>query len=604
MGNSEVGHFTMGAGYVQQQELVRINDAIDDGSFFKNGALRAACAGARGRATLHLMGLVSTGGVHADLKHIQALADLARREDVANVVVHAFLDGRDMPPRSALELLPKVPRPIATIHGRYYAMDRDKRWERTERSYRGIADADGPRVERAEDAVRACYASPECRDELLEPHVVGAGAPVRDRDAVIFFNFRPDRARQLTWAFMQPDFAGFARGRVPRDLTFVTMTEYKVSLPNVLVAFPPQEVVPMAQILADDGLMQFHTAETEKYAHVTYFFNGGREERFAGEDRELVPSQKVATYDLKPEMSAPGVAAALARGDPVVGPRPRFRCDRRRGRHALDLGDHTRRAGALRRGSGRPRGAACPPGRRVRRGRALRRRLADLHRRQLPAALFPHRRTRRSVHRRPDREWRRDARDRGGDRLAGSSGRTAGRSGPGAVVDRDAAGHRVGRRRQARSRRARRNRRCVADARAARSSARGNPRRACGCWEADGAPCRRSLRGYVATHSRVPLCRRVHLCGNRNGLHSHGRNRRRCGDSRRRLERPDVPRRSSRPPRDRRDHRRRRSALLGRPAAEGALSDPRGVSRRRGRGRHPGRPRGRDHQLPPRSRDR
>ena len=313
MGNSEVGHFTMGAGYVQQQELVRINDAIDDGSFFKNGALRAACAAARGRATLHLMGLVSTGGVHADLKHIQALADLARREDVANVVVHAFLDGRDMPPRSALELLPKVPRPIATIHGRYYAMDRDKRWERTERSYRGIADADGPRVERAEDAVRACYASPECRDELLEPHVVGAGAPVRDRDAVIFFNFRPDRARQLTWAFMQPDFAGFARGRVPRDLTFVTMTEYKVGLPNVLVAFPPQEVVPMAQILADDGLMQFHTAETEKYAHVTYFFNGGREEPFAGEDRELVPSQKVATYDLKPEMSAPGVAAALAR---------------------------------------------------------------------------------------------------------------------------------------------------------------------------------------------------------------------------------------------------------------------------------------------------
>src|SRR5437870_8011896 len=136
MGNSEVGHFTMGAGYVQQQELVRINDAIDDGSFFKNGALRVACAAARGRATLHLMGLVSTGGVHADLKHIQALADLARREDVANVVVHAFLDGRDMPPRSALELLPKVPRPIATIHGRYYAMDRDKRWERTERSYR------------------------------------------------------------------------------------------------------------------------------------------------------------------------------------------------------------------------------------------------------------------------------------------------------------------------------------------------------------------------------------------------------------------------------------------------------------------------------------
>ena len=313
MGNSEVGHLTMGAGYIQYQELVRINDAIEDGSFFSNGALRAACAAARGQGTLHLMGLLSTGGVHADLKHVRALSELARREDVANVVVHAFLDGRDMPPRSALELLPGVPRRIATIHGRYYAMDRDKRWERTERSYRAIVDAAGPRVARAEDAVRACYATPECRDELLEPHVVGDGAPVCDRDAVIFFNFRPDRARQLTWAFMQPDFAGFTRDRVPRDLTFVTMTEYKVGLPNVVVAFPPQDVVPMAEILADDGLRQFHTAETEKYAHVTYFFNGGREQPFAGEDRELVPSQKVATYDLKPEMSAPGVASALVR---------------------------------------------------------------------------------------------------------------------------------------------------------------------------------------------------------------------------------------------------------------------------------------------------
>ena len=313
MGNSEVGHLTMGAGYVQYQELVRINDAIDDGSFFANGALRAACAAARAQGTLHLMGLLSTGGVHADLKHLRALAELAERENVANVVVHAFLDGRDMPPRSALGLLPEVPRRIATIHGRYYAMDRDKRWDRTERSYRAIVDAAGPRVERAEDAVRACYALPECRDELLEPRVVGEGAPVRDRDAIIFFNFRPDRARQLTWAFMQPEFAGFARDRTPRDLTFVTMTEYKVGLPNVLVAFPPQDVVPMAQILADDGLTQLHTAETEKYAHVTYFFNGGREEPFAGEDRELVPSQKVATYDQAPEMSAAGVAAALVR---------------------------------------------------------------------------------------------------------------------------------------------------------------------------------------------------------------------------------------------------------------------------------------------------
>ena len=311
MGNSEVGHLTMGAGYIQYQELVRINDAIESGSFFTNAPLRKACAAVRDKGTLHLMGLISTGGVHADMKHLAAIVDLALRERVQNVVVHAFLDGRDMPPRSALELLPQVPAPIATVHGRYYAMDRDKRWDRVERSYRAIVEADAPRVATAEDALRACYSNPECRDELLEPQVVGSGAPMRDGDAAIFFNFRPDRARELTWALMKPDFDGFKRPRVVRDLTFVTLTDYKVALANVLVAFPAQEVTPMAQILADKGLRQFHTAETEKYAHVTYFFNGGRERPFAGEDRELVPSAKVATYDQKPEMSAAGVAAAL-----------------------------------------------------------------------------------------------------------------------------------------------------------------------------------------------------------------------------------------------------------------------------------------------------
>jgi 2,3-bisphosphoglycerate-independent phosphoglycerate mutase len=311
MGNSEVGHLTMGAGYVQYQDLVRINDAIDDGSFFANAALRAACAAARGHGTLHLMGLLSTGGVHADMKHLAALVELAEREEVTRVVLHAFLDGRDMPPRSALELLPRVRCRIATVQGRYHAMDRDKRWERTARAYRAIVDADGPRVARAEDAVRACYADPACRDELLAPHVVGEGEPIRDRDAVIFFNFRPDRARQLTAALMHLNFNGFARARLPLDLTCVTMTEYGAGLPNALVAFPPQDVVPEAQILAENGLSQFHTAETEKYAHVTYFFNGGREAPFPREDRELVPSAKVATYDLQPEMSAAGVAAVL-----------------------------------------------------------------------------------------------------------------------------------------------------------------------------------------------------------------------------------------------------------------------------------------------------
>jgi 2,3-bisphosphoglycerate-independent phosphoglycerate mutase len=316
MGNSEVGHLTMGAGYIQYQELVRINDAIENGSFFANPVLREACAAARGKGTLHLMGLISTGGVHADMKHLVGLVELARREKVENVVVHAFLDGRDMPPRSALELIPRIPARIATVHGRYYAMDRDKRWDRVERSYRAIVDAEGPRVATAEEALRSCYSDPECRDELLEPHIVGEAAPMKDGDAVIFFNFRPDRARELTWALMKPDFDGFKRARVVRDLTFITMTDYKVGLPNVRVAYPSQEVTPMAQILAEAGLKQFHTAETEKYAHVTYFFNGGREQPFPGEDRELVPSAKVATYDQQPEMSAAGVAAGLVK---VIG---------------------------------------------------------------------------------------------------------------------------------------------------------------------------------------------------------------------------------------------------------------------------------------------
>jgi len=311
MGNSEVGHLTMGAGYVQYQELVRVNDAIDDGTFFQNAALRAACAAVRERGTLHLMGLISTGGVHADMKHLAALIELAKRERVGRLVLHAFLDGRDMPPRSALELLPRVTAPIATVHGRYWAMDRDKRWDRTERSYDAIVDAVGPRCDSATAAVEQCYRDSTCSDELMSPHVVGDGAPMHDGDAVIFFNFRPDRARQLTRALMQADFDGFERARVPRVGAFVTLTDYKVDIPGVTVAFAPAKVVPMAQVLSEAGLKQFHAAETEKYAHVTYFFNGGREPPYPGEDRVLVPSPKVATYDQKPEMRAAGVADAL-----------------------------------------------------------------------------------------------------------------------------------------------------------------------------------------------------------------------------------------------------------------------------------------------------
>ena len=312
MGNSEVGHLTMGAGYADPQAFVTIDRAIADRSFFANPALRAACAAARDGHALHLMGLLSTGGVHADMRHIAALIELAKREGVRDVAVHAFLDGRDMPPRSALPLIGQVTAPIATVHGRFYAMDRDKRWDRTERSYRAIVDADGPAVPTAEDALIACYRSAECKDELLEPHVVGTGRPIADGDGVIFFNFRADRARQLTWALLQPDFTGFRRARVPRDLTYVTMTDYQVGLPDVRIAFPRATVIPIAEVLAERGLRQLHIAETEKYAHVTYFFNGGREEPFAGEDRVLVPSPKVKTYDQAPEMSAAEVARRLA----------------------------------------------------------------------------------------------------------------------------------------------------------------------------------------------------------------------------------------------------------------------------------------------------
>jgi 2,3-bisphosphoglycerate-independent phosphoglycerate mutase len=311
MGNSEVGHLTIGAGLIQYQELVRINDAIADRSLFKNEALLAAAWNAA-RGTVHLMGLLSTGGVHADVSHLRALTELLRTAGVKHVV-HAFLDGRDMPPRSALQLIGQVDAPIASVQGRYWAMDRDKRWERTARAFEAIVDAKAPSVRSAADAIRECYGKPECGDELMEPRIVGSGRRIEDRDSVIFFNFRPDRARQLTWALQQPDFAGFTPKRRPRDLTFVTMTDYKVDLPSVRAAFPQQDVTPLAKDLADAGLTQFHTAETEKYAHVTYFFNGGHEPPYKGEERELVQSPKVATYDLEPEMSAAGVADTLVR---------------------------------------------------------------------------------------------------------------------------------------------------------------------------------------------------------------------------------------------------------------------------------------------------
>jgi 2,3-bisphosphoglycerate-independent phosphoglycerate mutase len=323
MGNSEVGHLNLGAGRPVLQDLPRIDAAIADGTFFERPALLAACARARRpRGRLHVISLIGPGGVHANDRHLVALAELAAREGVPAVRVHALLDGRDTPPRSALgyvaDLEPRLAAAhpdarIATVGGRYYAMDRDNRWERTALGYAAIVDGVGERAPSATAAIEAAYARGE-NDEFVLPTVIDAvDGRVRDGDPIIHANFRADRARQLVHALADADFAGFDRDAVrprPRDVLVVTMTEYEAGLP-VEVAFPPEEVRSLAHAASDAGWRQFHVAETEKYAHVTYFFNGGREAPLPGEDRRLVPSPKVATYDLQPEMSAPGVADAL-----------------------------------------------------------------------------------------------------------------------------------------------------------------------------------------------------------------------------------------------------------------------------------------------------
>lgn len=323
MGNSEVGHLNIGAGRPVLQDLPRIDAAIADGSFAERPALVAACdRAARPDGRLHVVSLVGPGGVHANDRHLVALAGLAARRGVPAVRVHALLDGRDTPPRSALPFVDDLERRLADVHpdariatvgGRYYAMDRDRRWERTQRGYDAIVHGVGERATSAADAVAAGYARGES-DEFVLPTVIdGIDGRVRDGDPVVHANFRADRARQLTHALADPGFDGFDRdaaGRRPRDPLVVTMTEYEAGLP-VAVAFPPEEVRSLAHAASDAGWRQFHVAETEKYAHVTYFFNGGREAPLPGEERQLVPSPKVATYDLQPGMSAPGVTDAL-----------------------------------------------------------------------------------------------------------------------------------------------------------------------------------------------------------------------------------------------------------------------------------------------------
>ena len=316
-GNSEVGHLNIGAGRVVYQDLTRIDRAIRDGSFFTNPVLTHAMRAA-GEATraLHLMGLVSPGGVHSSSAHLYALLRLAHSLGLTRVYVHAFTDGRDEPPRSAEGYLEELAREIraigvgqiASVSGRYYAMDRDRRWERTERAYRVVVEASGETASDAAGYARDCYRE-GTSDEFLSPRRIVAESgrpppPIRDGDSVIFFNFRPDRARQLTHAILDEAWHHFPRGPRLRLAHFVTFTEYEKGLEAEVVFRDEPLRDCLAEVISRQGWRQFHTAETEKYAHVTYFLNGGREAPFPGEDRLLVPSQKVATYDLQPEMSA------------------------------------------------------------------------------------------------------------------------------------------------------------------------------------------------------------------------------------------------------------------------------------------------------------
>jgi 2,3-bisphosphoglycerate-independent phosphoglycerate mutase len=324
MGNSEVGHLNLGAGRPVLQELPRIDAAIADGSFFTRPNLLAACERARRQGRLHVTGLVGPGGVHAHDRHLVALVELAARERVPAVRIHALLDGRDTPPSSALGFVRDLEARLASVHadariasvgGRYYAMDRDQRWERTERGYDAIVHGAGERAPTATAAIEGAYARGET-DEFVQPTVTeGVDGRLRDGDPIVHVNFRADRARQLTHALADPGFTSFDRTGpggepVPADLMVVTMTAYESGLP-VRVAFGPEEARSLAQAFSEAGWAQFHVAETEKYAHVTYFFNGGREAPWPGEERRLIPSPKVATYDLQPEMSAPGVTDAL-----------------------------------------------------------------------------------------------------------------------------------------------------------------------------------------------------------------------------------------------------------------------------------------------------
>ncbi len=315
MGNSEVGHTNIGAGRIVYQELTRITKAIEDGDFFENEELLAACDNClKNDSDLHVMGLLSDGGVHSHIKHLFAVIELAKRKNVKNVFVHCFLDGRDVSPTSGVDfakmLVEKIRNleygKVATVMGRYYAMDRDNRWERVCQAYDAIVNGKGNYEESIVTAIEKSY-NQDVTDEFVVPTVLTTdGKPngvLKENDSVVFFNFRPDRAREISRTIVDPDFDGFERKYF--ETYFVCMTQYDANMPNVHVAFKPQTLEnTLGEYLSKKGLKQLRIAETEKYAHVTFFFNGGVEKVYDGEDRILVASPKVATYDLKPEMSA------------------------------------------------------------------------------------------------------------------------------------------------------------------------------------------------------------------------------------------------------------------------------------------------------------
>ena len=323
MGNSEVGHLNMGAGRIVYQELTRITKSIEDGDFFENPEFLAAVENCKNHdSALHLYGLVSDGGVHSHITHIYGLLELAKRNGLTKVFVHCFLDGRDTPPSSGKEYVAELEEKmkelgvgrVASVMGRYYAMDRDNRWDRVKLAYDALTKGEGNRGESATDLIQESYDNGKTDEFVLPAVVTENGAPVgliREHDSVIFFNFRPDRAREITRAFCDDSFSGFEREK-RMELTYVCFTDYDETIPNKLVAFKKETISnTFGEFLAAHGKKQARIAETEKYAHVTFFFNGGVEEPNPGEDRILVKSPKVPTYDMQPEMSAPQVCEKL-----------------------------------------------------------------------------------------------------------------------------------------------------------------------------------------------------------------------------------------------------------------------------------------------------